>query len=660
MKRLTTRQYAILTQLIENEGFINSDQLSILVGAAGKTIRKDIEQMIPRLYEEYGIDIESKSGLGFCLHHGDEATFKRFLSEFHDAYQSIYPYTNNDYRMHYLMQRLLSADHYVKISDLCEEIYTSRTIITSSLKMIRRIFADYDLVLEHLPNHGLIVNGKERCKRICLINEYMYYLMMKGTPYEVKEYRTLFEIDEDSLSAIRETLFGFLRDEKNYIISHQGAEKVILAIILMVNRNKQGYPVSFTGEESFNTHYTFSYEASKHILTKLSKILSLPISNDDMTFIGIIMLGFRNILSYDEVHVKNRLNETVPVVDDALEFVAQQTGLREFISDQSLKERLAMHLVSMNTRFRYNMIIDYVSGDLVNKKCPLAVELAVLTCNFIQNRTSFPINRCEVMYMAYFFMPALTRIERPKAVNKKIAIISQLGRDVAVSIAETVFNRFPRFARDIEVFEEYQRHLIKDDVYDYILTDLPEESFETKKTPFIPFDFYLREEDVIRISDIYHNMPSLLERFKTIFRPELFFRIHNCTNINAIMHEAAQCVQEKIPDINSLESDIRIRDHLTPLENGNGIAFFKTLENYCDETFAAVFFLDKPIIWFRESVQCLIMISLGEKEKEDLLLFTNCFEHFLNDSLNSMDMLKTCEYDNFMKCLECSVRGRIS
>lgn len=657
MKRLTTRQYAILTQLIENDEFINSDQLSVLVGAAGKTIRKDIEQMTTLLYRDYGIDIEAKSGIGFYLHREDSDKFKRFIADFHNAYQSIYPYTNNDYRMHYLMQRLLSANEHIKISDLCDEIYSSRTIITSTLKTIRQIFVDYDLLLEQTPNHGLIVTGKERNKRICLINEYMYYQAMRGTIYEVKEYHDLFWIDEASYKIIRETMMNYLKREHNYIISHQGSKKVILAIILMLSRRRYAQVVSFTGEESFKTFHTFSYGAAKEILEILSKKLHFEVHPEDITFIAIIMLGFRNILSYQEVHVKKRLDEGTMLIDEALHYIYEKTGTQELLYDQHLKEQLDFHFVSMKVRYEYNLIIDYISGDLVNKKCPIAVEYAVLCCDYIQKYSGFPINRCEVMYMAYLFMAALSRIDKTYSRDNRIAVIATVGRDVALAIAETVFKQFPRFARSIDTFEEYQQELIEDHTYDYILTDLPFSSFQLPHTELIHFDFYLQESDYQKVRYIYQNKPYMLERYRTIFRKDLFFQLSISGTKNEIIHELSQCIAQKMPGMELLEADIRMRDRMTPLENSNNIAFFKTSENFQDQSFGAVFFLDKPMIWFRESVQCFIMLCVGNQEKEDILLFQEPFAKFLNDNKAMLSVLEVPTYENFMVCLEDSLKS---
>lgn len=652
MKRLTTRQYAILTQLIENDEFINSDQLSILVGAASKTIRKDIEQMIPRMYKEYGVDIESKSGIGFYLHRNDSDKFKRFIADFHNAYQSIYPYTNNDYRMHYLMQRLLSANDYIKINDLCEEIYSSRTIITSTLKTIRQIFADYDLIVEQTPNYGLIVTGKERNKRICLINEYMYYQAMQGTIYEVKDYHDLVYVDEKTYQIIRDSLYDFLKSEKNYIISNHGSKKVILAIILMITRKRySSNTISFTGEEIFETYHTFSYSAAKQLLDDLSKKLNIEVSKEDTTFIAIIMLGFRNILNYQEVHVKKRLDEGTMIIEGALSHVATRTGVQELLYDQRLKEQLGFHMISMKVRYEYNLIIDYISGDLVNKKCPIAVEYAVLCCDYIEKQTDIPINRCEVMYMAYLFMAALSRIEKSYSRDNKVALIATIGRDVALTIAETVFNRYPRFVRQVDAFEVYQQHLIDERNYDYILTDLPFDSFQAANGKLIHFEYRLKENDFLTIRRLYNNLDNASLRYRSIFREDLFFHLNISGTPNEIIHEIAECIRHKLGHMEGLENDIRIRNRMTPLENSNNIAFFKTLENYRDTSFAAVFFLDKPMIWFRESVQCFIMLSVGKNEKEDILLFQEPFAEFLNNNKAMLRMLEVPTYDNFIECL---------
>lgn len=176
-------------------------------------------------------------------------------------------------------------------------------------------------------------------------------------------------------------------------------------------------------------------------------------------------------------------------------------------------------------------------------------------------------------------------------------------------------------------------------------------------TKLIHFDFYLQESDYQKVRYIYQNKPYMLERYRAIFRKDLFFQLSISGTKNEIIHELSQCIAQKLSGMEQLEADIRMRDRMTPLENSNNIAFFKTSENFQDRSFAAVFFLDKPMIWFRESVQCFIMLSIGSEEKEDILLFQEPFAKFLNDNKAMLSVLEVPTYENFMVCLEDSLKS---
>lgn len=657
MEQLSRRQYAILMQLIEYDGFLNSSQLSLVIGAAGKTIRRDIEQMSAHLKEVYGIDIESKSGLGFYLHREDKEKFQKFMEIYNNAYKEIYPYVNNEARLHYLIQRLIAANGYVKIASLSEEIYCSRSLITRTLHVVREVLEEYGLLLEQKANYGLIVNGKESNKRICMMNEHGSFLHMQGSVYEEKNYKQLFELPTHQTKVIRAVILDFLKQDANYCISSEAIDKIVLAIILLKNCNSSGQEVSYTDEEIINCHFTFSYEMSKKILAKLKEEIDLVYTEDDIAFLGIIMLGYRTILRYEEVHVKRQFHECLALAEDAIHYLSNRCGLATFETDRIFKERLTLHLIGLRLRAQNNLIIDYVPGYLTIKNSSLAIELSVLLCKRLSDTIGYKIHRNEVPYMAFLLLPVIMRMEKDVLKDNRVAVISYFGRDVAMSIVEATVQRFNRFIRDIKVYEQYQKNDIQFGQYDFIITDLPAEEFESTNTPVVHFDFKISKHDEIASALCYYRIEEKLAKLKKIFRKENFYTLKGVNSDVEALNRIADRLQEDLGIKGDIHSDLRIRNTLNPVENGNTIAYLKTLENYTSETYCSVFKLEHPVIFFREAIQCVIVLILGNDHKEDLLLFGGEFEHWINNGRAMMELLHNLTYENFISCLENYIRN---
>ncbi|MBJ8191250.1 helix-turn-helix domain-containing protein, partial [Bacillus cereus] len=68
---------------------------------------------------------------------------------------------------------LLLTNAYVKLDDLAEILYVSRSTLQNDLKELRKLLATYGLSLENRPYHGIRVKGNEARLRYC-ISDYIF------------------------------------------------------------------------------------------------------------------------------------------------------------------------------------------------------------------------------------------------------------------------------------------------------------------------------------------------------------------------------------------------------------------------------------------------------------------------------------------------------
>lgn len=59
--------------------------------------------------------------------------------------------------MAYLMKRLPLADHYLKLDELAEELFISKSTLQTDLKEVKKRLLPYRIVMETRPNYGFKV-----------------------------------------------------------------------------------------------------------------------------------------------------------------------------------------------------------------------------------------------------------------------------------------------------------------------------------------------------------------------------------------------------------------------------------------------------------------------------------------------------------------------
>ncbi|KAF6583203.1 helix-turn-helix domain-containing protein, partial [Paenibacillus sp. EKM208P] len=65
--------------------------------------------------------------------------------------------SSSEARNRFLMKKLLLTNAYVKLDDLAEILYVSRSTLQNDLKELRKLLATYGLSLENRPYHGIRV-----------------------------------------------------------------------------------------------------------------------------------------------------------------------------------------------------------------------------------------------------------------------------------------------------------------------------------------------------------------------------------------------------------------------------------------------------------------------------------------------------------------------
>ena len=166
MDNVEKRYCMIVECLAASDVYLASGRIAETLQVSAKTVRKDLEKMCPQL-EEIGIYIRKKPGLGYFMDAESKAIWRSseknlFEKSVHFAKQ---------YRTHYILQRLLSSEAYIKSAELAEELFVSQVAISAELKTIRRYLADYELTIGTRQTTASASRGRNSTSApVCSVN----------------------------------------------------------------------------------------------------------------------------------------------------------------------------------------------------------------------------------------------------------------------------------------------------------------------------------------------------------------------------------------------------------------------------------------------------------------------------------------------------------
>lgn len=174
---LNERLKGIIRILKDTQDYITSKQLAWIKWIFSvRTIKSTLKGLKMEL-TAYGAVLEIKRGVGYRLHILNEEAFLPIKNRIQSESPRQFPHTQKE-RSIYIIRKLLSLDYPIKLDDLADELYVSRNTISLDIKEVKRLLHNYHLIIVQSNNNGIIVEGSEIQKRIC-INVFSFKIRCK-------------------------------------------------------------------------------------------------------------------------------------------------------------------------------------------------------------------------------------------------------------------------------------------------------------------------------------------------------------------------------------------------------------------------------------------------------------------------------------------------
>lgn len=612
------RMIPFVKLMMQQNDYMKSEEIIKSLSISARTLRDDLAKY-KQYFQDHGIVIESKHGTGYRLVVVDENKYydliTKLLREEEDA-QRLLPVYPED-RITYLIKLFLSTKEYVKLDDIADQMFISRSTLQSDMKEVKERLQFFHIDLISKPGHGLKIEGSEMHLRSC-ISQYFFHteamddLFLKRNHMDAQQ------------SRIRDILFDTL-NETDFRLTDIGFQNLIIHISIALLRIHEPIKDSLDyGELKQNKEY----QIAQQLIHRINEAFDVHLEEVETFYITIHLMGKKTMQYHKEYAITQEI-ETL--LENIFKTIMIQYGY-DFSSDFELYTVLALHFQPMLNRLRYGLMIQNPLLDEIKQENTAAFEIAVLAAQVIEEQMSFLLSEAEIGYLALHFALAMERVNKQYQRKKNILIVCASGAGSSQILLYKIKQRFKDYLDKTTVIELYKLKAIDQTQYDLILSTVPIPF--TTSIPVIQVQYFLNGKDAAAVYDALKKEPEEMSFVDAYFKENLFFKDIKGKTKEAVLHEMITRCSLFVPLPKGLEESILEREQYASTEFGNMVAMPHPMKAMMETPFVAVAVLPKPIRWHKQQVRYVFLMCMSQEVNDQIHLFHETISALVFDKNN--------------------------
>ncbi|WP_208586095.1 BglG family transcription antiterminator [Gracilibacillus suaedae] len=642
MELLNKREVEILHLLHNSKGFQNGQSIALLLEVSTRTIRNDIKKL-NQIISKYGARVVSHKGKGYELEIGEEDAFEQFYVNQMTKDSSQIERTNlipeDNHVEDQIIKKLLMnclTDTRIHQEELAEELFISLSAFKSYLSSVKNKMAIHRLKVTTDRFNGVKVTGNEDKIRFC-ISEYLF------NHQSIEVYNDIFP--ENEIKRLKDiTLQVLLRNQLK--LTDVALENLIIHIEITIRRVLRNrlidHPIRVT--EAFKD--TKEYKVASEIIKEINSTLDINLEAE-------IYYITQHLLASSRLYCKDIDDKEYKTIHSMLRTVISEIKEKtsiDFSNDQQLIEGLIIHLSVALKRIEYQMNIRNDVLHSIKNNYPLAFQLAAIASNKINDLTKLRIDENEIGFLAIHFGVALEKKGLNNQIVKKVLIVCGSGVATASLIKEKILNYYGQQISVVETisFAEFNQALLEQ--VDIVVSTVPMDIVSNKIITVSPI-LSNKELASIKRKVIEENEEIDKINYRNIFKKELFIKNIDLASKEDVLHFITNLMVKDQYIDEYTKNSIYERERMASTELSNLLAIPHPLDNNMMETTIAVCILKKPIVWDREKVQVVIVLSVPkDKQKIWEIIFKQLY-YFLIEEFGITKLISQYKYEDFIRNL---------
>lgn len=628
---LDARMKKIIIELSDSE-YVTASELAKILDLNEKTVRTTIGKMRDSL-DEYGIEIESKTRKGYHLLIYDKEKYQAFINN--DEWLSKNDIPNNSKeREEWLLDYLLKQHKFVRIDDLSEMLYVSRSTITNDIRNVEDSLKSYHITLIRRPNYGLHIQGSEFDIRNCMISQFK----------DNKWAQRFSDKEENELKEISKILLNNIQNQK-VVLSKSMIQEMTSCIYIAKVRYEENYKITVSKNEVVHRIYKPCIEVATNIVEELNEKFHIHLLDSEIYYIAINIAARSDYNVLEGELESGVINQARKQATQMLDCVYDMMHL-DMRQNLSLLYDLISFLIPMDIRMRYGIIAKNPFAEATKKKYFFAYNVASQAVIPLKKTYFHEVPEDEIAYLTSIFALFIEQ-EKDKKKKYNILVICATNMSTSKLLAYQYKKKFKKYIDEVYTCEMYNLDSFDFSKVDYIFTTV--EINRVLPKPVLGISAFLEDEEVEKISSILKFKSS--NTIADVYSEELFYDNIKGETKEEILFEICKRIPEKYGIPSDFYEGLLRREEITGTDLAKHVALPHPYETTSDISFACISVLDHPIRWTRQDVQVVILMAVAEDEQRDLTNFLQLISEFIANESAVLQLVEEPDFTTFVNLL---------
>ena len=623
---LDARMKKIIIELSDSE-YVTASELAKILDLNEKTVRTTIGKMRDSL-DEYGIEIESKTRKGYHLLIYDKEKYQAFINN--DEWLSKNDIPNNSKeREEWLLDYLLKQHKFVRIDDLSEMLYVSRSTITNDIRNVEDSLKSYHITLIRRPNYGLHIQGSEFDIRNCMISQFK----------DNKWAQRFSDKEENELKEISKILLNNIQNQK-VVLSKSMIQEMTSCIYIAKVRYEENYKITVSKNEVVHRIYKPCIDVATNIVEELNEKFHIHLLDSEIYYIAINIAARSDYNVLEGELESGVINQARKQATQMLDCVYDMMHL-DMRQNLSLLYDLISFLIPMDIRMRYGIIAKNPFAEATKKKYFFAYNVASQAVIPLKKTYFHEVPENEIAYLTSIFALFIEQ-EKDKKKKYNILVICATNMSTSKLLAYQYKKKFKKYIDEVYTCEMYNLDSFDFSKVDYIFTTV--EINRVLPKPVLGISAFLEDEEVEKISSILKFKSS--NTIADVYSEELFYDNIKGETKEEILFEICKRIPEKYGIPSDFYEGLLRREEITGTDLAKHVALPHPYETTSDISFACISVLDHPIRWTRQDVQVV-----AEDEQRDLTNFLQLISEFIANESAVLQLVEEPDFTTFVNLL---------
>ena len=613
---MKNRKQNIIYQLITSDEPLTASEIAKRLVVSTRTIKMDMGGVREDL-KKVGATLVAKRNKGYSIRIENYALFQRYIEQIQlkeSTFVNKIAISDTE-RFLYIARKLIASTTYVKIDDIADELFISRSTLREVFKKVIEFFNSYNLYSDSRAGRGIHIDGAEYLIRMVMTDLLVFHYHKVQLDNACPEFMQWLECEDAERQNIRHSFLQTLR-RNEFAIFDNDTQRLSRYLIIARNRYGAGHPIELPEEWVEEIKQMEDYRVAKEVFENLAMdFTGYDLPEHEIAFLAIWMLCYRDMA---EVEVNDKrfpayCSDAKRYAVEILEDVQKAHDID--LSGSEYAGELVNTLIPILARNRFGFIGSNNIIPTINQanQSPVPLEIARTMIGSLESKLGKKVNDKTIVYQfstyvfkILYFVPYDIKKLNLLVINEDEG--KKFG-DIAADRLQMFFAPLIGSCTKAEFFEV--RGMNQDD-YDAILMDVPADIVYNYDLPYATLHTVLERgelerlynEILVRAYRFEHLLPSdsivqIYEDFDFVSEEQFFqlLSIKHCRD-----QESRQIMMEIF----------HLKEEIVSYRCGEAVFLFGRPE-LADGESIDVYVLKKPGRWAGGEIRIILYICIDWK-----------------------------------------------